>query len=180
MRESSKAALCGIVSALSVVIMLSTYLSPFLVYTAPVFSGLLLLPVIFEIGYKWAAGTYLSVCLISAFVVADKEAAVFYAMFFGFYPILGFFLNKNIKNLLLRYFIKLSAFNACCIISFLLCMYVLALDMSDFSEDGIIFTIFFALLMNVLFLAYDVLFMRLQQLYILRFQKKFRKLFNIR
>lgn len=180
MRESSKAALCGIISSLAVVIMLSTYLSPFLVYTAPAFSGLLLILILNEIGYKWAAGTYISVSLISAFVVADKEAAVFYTMFFGFYPTLGFVLNNKINNKIIRLLLKFLSFNVSCIISFLICMYVLALDMSDISGDGIFFTVVFAFLMNVLFYVYDMLIIRLQELYVKKLQKKFRKLFNIR
>lgn len=180
MRESSKAALCGIISSLAVVIMLSTYLSPFLVYTAPAFSGLLLILILNEIGYKWATGTYISVSLISAFVVADKEAAVFYTMFFGFYPTLGFVLNNKINNKIIRLLLKFLSFNVSCIISFLICMYVLALDMSDITGDGIFFTVVFAFLMNVLFYVYDMLIIRLQELYVKKLQKKFRKLFNIR
>ncbi len=180
MRESSKAALCGIISSLSVVIMLSTYLSPFLVYAAPAFSGLLLILVLNEIGYKWAIGTYVSVSIISAFIIADKEAAVFYTMFFGFYPILGFILNKKIKNKIFRIILKFISFNTSCIISFVICMYVLALDMTDIIGDGIFFTLLFTLLMNILFFVYDILIVRLQELYIKKLKKKFRKLFNIR
>lgn len=180
MRESSKAALCGIISSLAVVIMLSTYLSPFLVYTAPAFSGLLLLLILNELGFRWAAGTYFTVSLISVFVVADKEAAVFYTMFFGYYPILCFLLESKVKNKILRTILKFLTFNASCLFAFALCMYVLALDMSEIIGDGISFTILFAFLMNVLFFVYDMLIIRLQQLYVKKLRKKFRKLFNIR
>ncbi len=180
MRESSKAALCGIISSLEIVIMLSTYLSPFLVYTAPAFSGLLLLLILNELGCKWAAGTYLTVSLISAFIIADKEAAVFYTMFFGFYPILCFVLNKKVLNKVIRTIIKFCSFNVSCLISFAICMFVLALDMSDIVGDGLFFTAVFAILMNILFFVYDMLITRLQQLYVKKLQKKFRKLFNIR
>lgn len=180
MRESSKAALCGIISALAVVIMLSTYLSPFLVYTAPAFSGLLLLLIINELGVKWATGAYVTVSLISAFIVADKEAAVFYTMFFGFYPIIGFVLNKKVRGIIVRTILKFAVFNFSILVSFAVCMYVLSLDMSDIAGDGIVFTVIFAVLMNVLFFVYDILIMRLQELYKKKLQKKFRKLFNIR
>ena len=180
MRESSKAALCGIISSLAIVIMLSTYLSPFLVYTAPAFSGLLLLLILNELGCKWAAATYLTVSLISVFIIADKEAAVFYTMFFGFYPILCFILNKKVANKVIRTVIKFCSFNVSCLISFAICMFVLALDMSDIIGDGMLFTAVFAVLMNILFFVYDMLITRLQQLYIKKLQKKFRKLFNIR
>ena len=78
MRESSKAALGGIVSALAVIAMLVTYLSPLLVYTAPPLAGILLILIVNEIGYRWAFGTYVSISLLSVFLIADKESAVFY------------------------------------------------------------------------------------------------------
>ena len=58
MRESSKAALCGMVAALAVVIMMITYISPVLVYTAPPFAGLILLLIVNEVGFSRAVGTY--------------------------------------------------------------------------------------------------------------------------
>ena len=180
MRESSKAALCGIISSLAVVIMLSTYLSPFLVYTSPAFSGLLLLLILNELGVKWATGAYVTVSLISAFIIADKEAAVFYTMFFGFYPILAFVFNKKIRKKPIRIAIKLVTFNLSCLIAFAVCMFVLSLDMSDVIGDGVFFTVIFAILMNILFIVYDMLIIKLQLLYKKKLQKKFRKLFNIR
>jgi len=87
MRESSKAALCGIVAALAVVIMMITYISPVLVYTAPPFAGLILLLIVNEVSFSRAVGTYFAVSLLSLFLIADKEAATFFTCFFGFYPI---------------------------------------------------------------------------------------------
>ena len=63
MKESSKAALGGIVSALAVVVMLCTYISPLLVYTAPPFAGVLLLLIVNELGYKWSLGTFFAISL---------------------------------------------------------------------------------------------------------------------
>ncbi len=68
MRESSKAALGGIIAALSVSMMLLTYLSPLLVYTAPVLAGLLLLIIVNEIGYRWAIGTYAAIGMLLSLI----------------------------------------------------------------------------------------------------------------
>ena len=179
-KESSKAALCGITSALAVVVMLSTYISPFLVYAAPAFAGLLLLPVLNEINSKWALGTYITVCLVSIFIIADKEASVFYALFFGYYPILAFILNKKIRSRLIRFIIKLPIFNLSYVASILICMYVFAIDFDDFTGEDILISILYIPLLNLLFVVYDILVSRLQQLYIIRFQKKIRKLFDMK
>ncbi|MBR3767891.1 MAG: hypothetical protein IKL10_06595 [Clostridia bacterium] len=180
MRESSKAALGGIVSALAIVIMLSTYISPLLVYTAPPFAGLLLLLIVNELGYKWSVGTYVSISLLSIFLIADKESAVFFTMFFGYFPILSVFFENRIKNKILRYIIKLKIFDISCFLSIMICIYVFGISYDDLTQDGLIFTIAFILLMNVLFVVYDILVVRLQQLYLIKFKKRFRKLFNIK
>lgn len=180
MRESSKAALCGIVSALAVVIMLSTYLSPFLVYTAPAFAGLLLLLILYEIGYAWAIGTYFTISLLSVFVIADKESAVFFTMFFGFYPIFAHFINIKIRKKLFSFILKFAVFNISCFVSVTVCMFVLGVGFEDIMGEGAGFTAVFMLLLNALFIVYDVLIIRLQLLYTKKIQKRFRKLFNIK
>lgn len=179
-RESSKAALCGIISALSVVIMLSTYLSPFLVYTAPAFAGLLLLLILNEIGYSWAIGTYFSISIVSLFIIADKESAVFFIFFFGFYPIIGYFFMNKLKNKVISWLLKIIVFNLSCFSAIIVCIFVLGVSFEDIISEGVFFTSVFVILLNVLFVVYDVLLLRLQELYIKKLRKRFCKLFNIR
>lgn len=180
MRQSSKAALGGIVSALSVVIMLCTYISPFLVYTAPPFAGMLLILIINELGYKWAIGTYVCVSTLSVFLIADKESAVFYTMFFGYYPILSLFVGEKIKNKLLRFIIKLITFNLSCFFSIFICAYVFNVSYDDLTGESEWFVCIFVILMNVLFIVFNFLISRIQVIYVTRLRKKFIKLFNIR
>lgn len=178
MRESSKAALCGIVAALAVIIMMITYISPVLVYTAPPFAGLILLLIVNEVGFSRAAGTYVAVSLLSLFMIADKEAATFFSCFFGFYPILRIFLDKKIKFKTIRWIIKAVVFNLSLISSVFISMYVFNIDYSDFYEDGKYMIYLFWGMMNSVFILFDFLIGRLQILYFLRLQKHFRKLFK--
>lgn len=180
MRESSKAALGGIVCALSVVIMLSTYISPLLVYTAPPFAGLLLLLIVNELGYKWAFGTYAAISLLSVFVIADKESAVFFTMFFGYFPILALWLEKKLKLRFICYLVKLLIFNASVILSVFICFYFFGVSYDDVAEEGVLYTVTYIILMNVFFFIYDKLIIKMQLLYVIKFQKRFRKLFRIK
>lgn len=179
-RESSKASLCGVVSALAVIIMLCTYLSPFLVYTAPAFSGLLLLIIVNELGIKWALGTYFSISMLSFFVISDKEAAVFFTMFFGYFPILVHFIEQKMSNSILKYLIEFIVFNFSCLLSLVTCFYVFGIGFEDFSSDNAVYNIIFVLLMNALFFVYDILIKRLQELYERKFRKFLKKLFNLK
>ena len=115
MKQSAKAAIGGIVSSLAIVIMLCTYISPLLVYTAPPFAGLLLILSVNEVGYKWAFGTYVSISILSLLFIADKESAVFFSMFFGYFPILTLYLEKRIRWFIVKFLIKLLIFNISCI-----------------------------------------------------------------
>lgn len=178
MRESSKAALCGIVAALAVVIMMITYISPVLVYTAPPFAGLILLLIVNEVSFSRAVGTYFAVSLLSLFLIADKEAATFFTCFFGFYPILRIFLDKKIKLKAIKWIIKVLVFNLSLLSSVCVSMFIFNIDYSDFTNGGKYMTYLFFVMMNVVFVLFDFLIGRLQILYFLRLQKRFRKLFK--
>lgn len=180
MRESSKAALCGIISALAIVIMLSTYISPLLVYTAPPMAGLLLLIIIKELGYKWASGAYVTISLLSVFLIADKESSVFFTFFFGYFPILSIFLNSKIKNRALNLILKLICFNCALILALSMCIFVLGLSFDDIFSDGVAFTIAFIVAFEILFFIYNLLVSRLEDLYDIKLKKTIRKLFNIK
>ena len=179
MRQSSKASLCGIISALAVVIMLSTYISPFLVYTAPAFSGLLLLITYNELGLKWSFVTYISISLLSLFVIADKESAIFFTLLFGYFPTFSCAVTKAVKNKINSFVAKLIMFNVACLLSLILSAFVIGVDSESIFNEGLLYLIIFALLLNVLFVVYDILILRLQLLYLTKFQKKFRRIFKI-
>ena len=178
MRESSKSALCGIIAALSVSIMLLTYISPFLVYAMPIFAGMFLIVILDELGGKWAFGTYTAVSLLSFFLIADKEAAVFYVLLFGYYPILRTWLNHKIRNRFLIILIKFIVFNFSLFASVAICSFVFNIDYSEFSEKGMIYLISVIILMYVLFFLYDFLLAVITKIYVLKAKDRIRKLFK--
>ena len=63
--QSGKIAFCGLMSALSVVLMLTGGFIPVATYCAPMAGGLLLLPIMLEYGKKAAWTSYIAVALIS-------------------------------------------------------------------------------------------------------------------
>lgn len=178
MRESSKAALGGIIAALSVVIMLTTYLSPFLVYTAPQFAGILLIVILEELDRKWAFGTYVAISLLSLFMIADKEAAVFFTFFFGYYPVLREFLSTKIKKNQVLLLLGWIVFNAASAAAILLCAFVLRIDYGEFYNDGKILIILSVFLMNVVFFVYDFLLVRVHTYYRIKIKAKIKKIFK--
>lgn len=178
MRESSKAALGGIVSALSIVIMLITYVSPLLVYTAPPFAGLLLIIIVNEMNRKWAFGTYAAVSLLSLFLIADKESAVFYTFFFGYYPVIHSLLNEKIHFKVVRIIIKFVIFNVAVAGAVLVCKFLFNIDYDEFSEYSVVALAGVGILIDLLLLFYDILLNKIELLYKLKLHKRIRKLFR--
>ena len=57
-------------------------------YALPAMAGTLLVVVVLELNRATAVMVYVSVSLLSLFIAPDKEAALVFIFFFGYYPIL--------------------------------------------------------------------------------------------
>ena len=95
--ESQKIALCGVLSALSVVVLLVGNVLQIGTYAAPMLASFLLIPVLEDYGKKYALLLYAVVSLLSLFLVPDKELVLFYVLVLGYYPVLRVRLN-NIRR----------------------------------------------------------------------------------
>ena len=136
--KSFRIALMGICCSFAVIIMLLTGLFPFATYALPAISGLMLIPVMAEFGYKGAYFTCLGALAISIFIVPDKEAVLMFGAILGHYPITKAFLER-IKRFLPRLTLKLLTFNIPVLIVYSLGIYVLGLKelaegMNDFGR----------------------------------------------
>ncbi|MBR1482228.1 MAG: hypothetical protein IJ598_04560 [Ruminococcus sp.] len=148
-------ALCAVVAGLAVAVMLLTALLPVGTYALPVFAGALLIAVVVEYGAKWAFGVYAVAAVLSFFVAADKEAALYFAMFFGYYPVLKSLIERKIMKKPLCLLVKLAVFNVAAVASFFLATLVLGVPISEFSLFGVNMPLVFLLIGNVFFLFYD-------------------------
>ena len=77
-KQSVKIAYCGMMVALSLVLMLMGGIIPIATYCVPMMSSILLLPVLVEFGRKTAWMAFSAVALIALLLGVDKEAAFFY------------------------------------------------------------------------------------------------------
>jgi voltage-gated potassium channel Kch len=117
--ESQKIALCGVLSALSVVVLLVGNVLQIGTYAAPMLASFLLIPVLEDYGKKYALLLYAVVSLLSLFLVPDKELVLFYVLVLGYYPVLRVKLN-TIKSRWVRWIIKFAVFNAATVLVYLL------------------------------------------------------------
>lgn len=149
-----KVALCGVISALALVLMLLTGLIPVGTYAFPVFSGVLLSVIVIELNAKWAMAVYFAVSVLSFFLSGDKEAVLYFIAFFGFYPVLKGTIER-IRALWVQYLLKYAVFNACIVGAFYAGLYLLQIPQESFELFGIYLPWVFLIFGNIVFLLYD-------------------------
>ena len=107
--KASLVALGGVVAALSVALMLLTFF-PASSILLPAAAGLLLIAVLYEAGGGLAATIYVAVSLLSLIVAPEKDAALFYIVYFGYYPLIRHYFDR-LRSKGLRLFLKLGLYN---------------------------------------------------------------------
>jgi len=172
--QSRKTAFCGLMTALSVTIMLAGGIIPIATYAIPMIAGVLLLPILLEYGKKSAWVSYAAVSLIVLLLGIDKEAAFFY-IFLGYYPILKWDIEKISKKPL-KLAAKLLVFNLSIVIMYTLLGFVLNMDaiVQEFSQMGMALLVVFVATLNLCLLLYDRLMLPLVYLYAARISPKLR------
>lgn len=180
-RSSSKTAtvisICGLFAALSVVIMLASFLGV-TTYAVPAISGALLIILYLEFGVKNAFTVYLAVSVLS-FLICEKEAALCYIFFFGYYPILKAFIEK-IHNKTIQWIIKIGLFSLSFFIVTVLGVLFLDIPLSEMSMGmGIYGIIGFAVALEIMFVVYDIAMTRVITLYLVKYREKFRRMMKL-
>ena len=174
MKKSIKVSMGGIVAALSLVLMFLTSVIPFGTYAFPTFAGILLVLIVINLGYGYAVAVYVATAVISFLLVTDKEAALYYTMFLGFYPIVKSLIER-IQLKPIQYLIKFALFNVCMIAAFFIGMFVLSIPKESFNLFGVYLPWVFLLIGNVFFLIYDLCVTRLVTIYLLKWHNRFNK-----
>lgn len=178
-KVSYKVSLGGIVSALCLVLMFLTAVFPPLNITLPLFAGMLMTVVAIEVSPSWAWVTYATVAILSFFITPDKEAAIFFTVFFGFYPILKDTLEK-IKFKILKWLLKFVVFNIAIVIIYQLTVKLLGtVDlieefgfMKQFMLPGLI------IMFNGIFILYDITLSMVKTAYLKWFRPTFLRKFK--
>lgn len=174
MNKSFRLAFCGIITALCTVLMFLTGLISIGTYALPALSGVLLIAVVVECGKGWAWPVYIAVSVLSLLLAGDKEAAMLFILFFGYYPILKSQIEK-IHNRVTLYLLKFAVFNVSMILGFFIGVKLLSVPEDSFTVRGIYLPWAFLLLGNFIFAVYDYALSLLVVSYFQRFHPYFSK-----
>lgn len=178
MRRSFRVAYGGLITGLSVICMFFTGVFPFAEYALPAMAGILLIAMVIEFGFKAALIAYAAVALLSFVVTPNKEAAVLFIAFLGYYPIVKGRIEM-IRTIWLQWVIKVIIFNVALIASYWVVVNLLGMTqvLDDFGMIQNALALLW-LIGNAVFILYDVAVTRLISFYVHRFRPHYLKRFQ--
>ncbi len=177
MKLSGKVAFCGMISCLSVVIMLLTVI-PTLEIGLPALAGALLMLPVIECGMRWGIGGYCTVSVLSLLLAPSLESKLLFLVFFGFYPILKALIER-LQSAPARWMLKLAVFNVTVGgLYYILLRFTMLLDANDFTFFGVYLPVVLLGIGNVVFVLYDIALTRIVTMYLRVWQRKVHKLFR--
>lgn len=179
MKQSTKTALCGIIAALSVALMFLVSVVPFLTYALPALAGAFVILITIELDKKWAFGTYAAISALSLILVPNKEVAMLFASFFGYYPILKAVLESKLPKWL-GYIIKVIIFDGTMVLSYIVMIKFMGVSFDDMEDLGRFAVPILLAAGTITFLLYDFALTRLIETYLYIWQKRFRKIFKFK
>ena len=174
--NSRKVALCGVLCALSVALLLGGNLLQIGTYAAPMLAAFLLVPVGEEYGPRWALLLYLATALLAVLLVPDKELALFYALVLGYHPVLHTALER-LRPAALRWAVKILCFNIALAAMYALLLAVFASPAlaAEFADIGAPMLVALVVLGNLSFVLFDIALDKFALVYRLRLRKRLRR-----
>lgn len=168
--KSKQIALCGLLCALAVTLLLMGGVIPIATYCAPLLAMIALLPVLEEYGFKSAAAAYGAAAILALLLVPDRETALVFVAF-GWYPLLRPRLSR-IPSHPVRILLKLAVCN-----SIITLLYGLVLRLMGLTADLLDASRWMNLLLlisgNITFLAMDLALGRMTGLWHRKLRKRF-------
>lgn len=181
-KTSRKVAFGGIVSALSLLCMFLSGVFPFAEYTCPAAAGIVLVALVIDFGKRVAFAAYGGVALLSLIITPNKEAALLFVLFLGYYPIVkGIF--EQTRSRVTEWVLKLVLFNAMIVAAYWLLLNLLGMTglFEQLTIGGVQLAMeatlaVLLLLGNVTFVLYDLALSRLIMVYCQLLRPKLRRL----
>ena len=155
-------ALCGVLTALAVVLLCLGAVIPAAMLCAPILAMAVLLPVLEELGPRAAGTAYAAAAILALLLVPDRETALVY-VFFGWYPIL----RPKIAALpsrLLRLLARLAVCNIAVLVLYGLVLRLMGLT-ADLLESVWYFNAALLAAGNLVFLLTDATLARLTNIW---------------
>ena len=178
MKTSIKITICAIVSAMATVVMLMTNL-PIMLYAVPAIAGVLFIIPAIEFNSKWAVLCYFVTALLGLILPTEREAAIVFIGFLGYYPILKMRIER-IGNRVVEYLLKSLSFNAAIIATYYVIIRIVGINVLETGFMGVKTSIAILLLLgNIAFFAFDFALTGIIRMYFIKFRTRVRKMMGL-
>ena len=174
-KQTMKIALCGVLGALAVTLLLMGFMFPFATYACPALAASLLMIIVYEYGVKTGLTLYAAVSILGLMMVPDQELVFMYIFVFGLYTVVKLPIDRKVKNKAVKLIIKLVFINLSLVIAYsvLLFIFPVAALVNEFSGYTKGFVILLFALFNLVFFMYDKAVQSVLIIYIRKFRKMF-------
>ncbi len=175
-RQSKRVALCGVLCALSVAILMLGNAIGIGTYAAPMLACFLLIPAGEEYGPKTALLLYAGTAALAVLLLPDKELALFYALVLGYYPVLRTALAR-VRPAALRWALKFGCFNAATLAMYALLLTLFASPalLEEFADTGPVLLAALLGVGNMAFLFLDIALGLFTRVYHARLRRHIRR-----
>lgn len=172
--NTMKIALCGVLGALAVTILMMGFLFPFATYVCPAMAACLLLIIVYEYGVKTGLTLYAAISCLGLMLVPDQELVFMFIFVFGLYSVIKMPLDRKLGKKT-RLIAKFAYINISLIISYgiLLFIFPVAALVNEFRDYGAPFVALLVAMFWLVFFMYDKASESVLIIYIIKFRKMF-------
>ncbi len=158
--------ICGVLVALSVIILYLGCAIEVLDLTLSAVVSLLVVVIVIEMGHRYAWLAYVATSILALIILPQKTPAIFYACFMGFYPIIKSYVER-LKSSLIQWVIKIATGSAALALMLLL----ISVFVPDEFETGFVVISTYALGM-LAFVMYDIALSKLITVYFVKIRDR--------
>lgn len=169
MKTSVKVAFGAILTALSVIMLLLGGITGTLDLAAAALASFCVIFAVMEMGYGSAFLIYAAVSVIGIWLLPVKTPAMFFAAFFGYYPLVKSLSEK--LSTVISYVIKLAVYSIAYFVMIALSLVVITEDVAT-GNKLIVFYIVLYLICAIVLVIYDIALTRVISLYIHSLRKR--------
>ena len=170
MDRTKKIAMCGMLTALSVVLMMLTGIITIGTFALPALAGLITIIAVIEGSIKYGLSVYIACSVLSFLIAPDKEAVLYYIAFFGYYPIVKAIIERIDKHFI-QWVLKFLVFNVAIIACFYASITILSIPKESFTIMGYYVPYLFLIVGNGVFYLYDFALTSIITMYLRKWRK---------
>ena len=167
--KTKKTTLCAMMAALSVVFMFIGNLFPMGRMGFMAIASLFTVSIVIHYGYIPAVLVFVVSTILGLLILPDKTPIAFYALFFGYYPIIKGFGEK--QKCVMSWIIKMFVFNIAITVIFVFMKELLMLRFFEKLSENILGIVIYVTF-NVIFIVYDIGLSRLIGFYMTNIYNK--------